>query len=122
MGDAIDIELDIWEKRTDEVNNVLTYTFAICDFILLIASVIVFIKVCCTFKRREFFLLAIPILFLLRGVLSIPVNYEFLIGNDELNWIGIVISVSYIYRIGHWLFSAQYLQTSIIFPKLFIAA
>ena len=87
----------------------------------MLASLVILLLVIFKYKRCDLFLLEIPILFLMRGVIQQPVNYlEF--EDIKLSWINIVMSVSYCYRFGHWLFSSQYLQTSIIFPKLFIAA
>ena len=113
---------DIWEARYTEIQGVKIAVYTFDDLVLLIASFSILILVTCKYKRRDFFLLAIPSLFFTRGLLQIPTNYVSLFTEGDEAWLPYLMSTSYVYRIGHWLFSSQYLQTSIIFPKLFIAA
>ena len=49
--------------------------FAVDDFLLFIASLVILILVIFKYKRCDLFLLEIPILFFARGLISIPVNY-----------------------------------------------
>ena len=114
-------DIDIWEHRNDLAIYIRSRVQAVGDALLLVVSLVILLLVILKYKRRDLFLLEIPILFLMRGLIQQPINYMVL-EDIKLSWLNIVASVSYCYRFGHWLFSSQYLQTSIIFPKLFIAA
>ena len=102
-------DLEKWEKRKENSVTMLYWTLTVDDTCLLISSLAVLILVFGKYKRRDFFLLVIPILFLARGVLRIPIDFEYHLGNDRPNWIPYILSVAYVYRIGHWIFASQYL-------------
>ena len=102
------------------------WIFLISDLVQLAVCILVLIKVICIRKQKDCFLFAIPIMFTAQVALYIPVDIaewkeEGNRGEDEFyrraTWF---MRFCFIYT--HWLFSSQYLQTSLVFPKLFIQA
>ena len=94
------------------------------DCIILVVSLIVLARVIFIFKRRDWFLILTPAFFLLHGIFYLP--YDYLTKNHRSNSIelrnGLSVAGYFCYLMGHWTFSAQYLQTAMILPKLFIEA
>ena len=65
-----------------------------------------------------------PAFFLLSGTFSVPSYYLTKTHRSNSVELRNFLSVAgyFCYLMGHWTFSAQYLQTALILPKLFIEA
>ena len=80
--------------------------------------VVVFIR-----KRREHFLILTPLFFSISAGAGI-VYFTYFIYVDETGW-PLVLSylICFFFMVmGHWMFSVQYLKTSLILSKIFIVA
>ena len=87
---------------------------------LLILFVIVFIR-----RRKEPFLILTPALFILSGIFGALYGILRLYPPLDLDdhWYLLFFCADYLfYHLGHWVFTIQYLRTSLILPKLFIEA
>ena len=76
-------------------------------------------------RKNYLFMIAIPVLFILKGAFELPDDIDTLVSNDGapssllyyMSQIGTALDF-----MSHWIFSCQYLKTSLIFPRVFAQA
>ena len=112
-----------YDHRKAEVYFIYERFALVTDTIILISSVLVLYRVVIVYKRKDWFLFWTPMFYFLFGLCYVP--QDILILCDELNsnlrsWLAVF--GFWCYLMGHWTFSAQYLQTAFILPLLFVEA
>ena len=106
--------------------SLIDWIYLISDLVQFAACVPVLIKVICIRKQKDCFLLAIPIIFTVQVALEIPIDIAEWQDEDKRGTVKYYTRETWFMRFcfiyTHWLFTSQYLQTSLVFPKLYIEA
>ena len=102
----------------------ISWVWLISDTFLLVFSLTVLVYVVGCYKRREWFIIAIPSLMLISAAMVAPKDIKRLISPTEFEKVNELKSLPYIascwiMELGQWYFSIQYLKTSLTLPKLF---
>ena len=112
-----------WSEKAFSVYDFYKRLSIVSDSIILVASMIVLARVIFIFKRKDWFLILTPLFFMCHGMLYVPYDFLTIYNRDaDKTRDALEISGFFFYLMGHWTFSAQYLQTALILPKLFIEA
>ena len=116
-----DPELDNWDKFFIAIARVSKWTQMITNTSLMVALIATIIVVCCVRRRTDCFIVVALICYCIS--ISFQVTYWYLaVSHDEIVSLRLNIYLFLIekpfYLIAHWAFSAQYLKTCLVLPRL----
>ena len=98
----------------------MLYQGLINNPILLVFSLCVLYKILFVRQRRELFLVLIPILLTIQSLWwFIDSLGQLTWGLDYYKYLVIGDITNGLYALGHWIFAAQYLRTSLLLPEMF---
>ena len=110
--------VEMWKRIHEKFSNVDNWIGAAGSLILILVCVYVLIVVLLIHKRKEWFLIVTTILFGLYGALGLPFYILELDDTTKYNNRDLPLLISSIFcaALAHWIFSVQYLKTSLILP------
>ena len=118
--DEIEDELDNWTQRTINLMNAYGWMLLFTNASLLIVTLIAIYKVIWVKRRFEcFILMTLAFYFVSKAIFTgFSVQSQLFRENTPKSAMPISLSARFLYTMAHWFFAAQYLKTSMVFPKL----
>ena len=111
---SIDSAINVWKENHDKIAYIDNWIGAVGSAILFMACLIALVFVLKVNKRKEPFLIVTTVLFALYSGLSVPYYLlEIMLDRDEVA----ILTISIFFAaLAHWVFTVQYLKTSLILP------
>ena len=120
LGNNTDDKIQFYQQRVDILEHLLWYQGVINNPILIALSIYTLHQILCVRRRREIFLVLIPILFCINSLWWFYDSLGQLVWNLDFDGYFIYDSIAIgLYSLSHWVFAAQYLRTSLLLPMLF---
>ena len=123
---ATDAQIEKWAHKYHTVSVAVVWIYAIISALLLAASSVTAIVVCCVRGRRDCFAISSLACYVASSAIfayySIY-NHSHEAAYDVPEWIEFLANLgNFCYLMAHWAFSAQYLKTSMVLPRLLTQA